>query len=365
MESFDTDPGDSDTVLILAGDAQIIGGIGSDTITVGDGSGSLLAGDGAVITRAPNGNPVSFLTTTPSIGGNDTIQSGSGNDVLFGGFGADLLRAGAGNDVVIGDSARVLWTNGTRVLAETVDLYLGGNDFLEGGDGLDILIGGHGDDTLSGTLADDIMAGDYAVVNTPLAQPINVSKLGVAGGAPDLIFAVMVDLYRPTAVIAHIRDAETGGSGESTYLASGEIDEALVGQFQAGSNQRFVEPDSLVEPMREIFNPSRTNASLTLTVEVTPMAAIFTQADRPQAAPETPEASPAGDAAEQQALKLQPDEAPPDLVAWGASLWAALEARRRQRLYTIHWGNPAGTQKQENIAEKSLCIDWEHEPLEQ
>jgi Ca2+-binding RTX toxin-like protein len=106
----------SDRIDIKAGvlaDAELNGGVGSDTLTY--------SGSGTAILRGGSGN--------------DQLTGSAGNDILEGGDDVDRLFGNGGNDVLRGGNH---------------------GDYLSGGDGSDVLIGGAGDDSLDGGLGNDI-----------------------------------------------------------------------------------------------------------------------------------------------------------------------------------------------------------------
>jgi Ca2+-binding RTX toxin-like protein len=70
-----------------------------------------------------------------------------GDDSLFGVGGNDWLDAGEGNDYLFG------MDGGDNLFG------VGGNDWLDAGDGNDILFGMNGDDTLFGGAGDDLITG--------------------------------------------------------------------------------------------------------------------------------------------------------------------------------------------------------------
>jgi VCBS repeat-containing protein len=103
----------------------------------------------------PDGTPLAGQTITGTAGddnlvgtdGADTINALAGNDFVAGGSGADSLNAGDGSDQAYGDSGN--------------DVIDGGNDddLLSGGDGNDQLLGQAGADSLDGGLGDDQLSG--------------------------------------------------------------------------------------------------------------------------------------------------------------------------------------------------------------
>ena len=63
-------------------------------------------------------------------GGDDSINAGEGNDYLEGGAGADTLNGGKGNDTLLGGAG-----NDTLTGDAEVDILVGGDDYLNGGEG--------------------------------------------------------------------------------------------------------------------------------------------------------------------------------------------------------------------------------------
>ncbi|WP_313137570.1 Hint domain-containing protein [Paracoccus jeotgali] len=141
-----------------AGDDYIDGKTGSDFLFGGDGNDTIIGGvwDGdAGVTLGPNGesgaggqvddrifggsgNDVIYgddTAGTSTLGGNDYIDGGDGDDTIIAGGGNDTVYGGAGNDSIQGN-------------AGDDQLYGGsGNDTLDGGTGVDTLTGGTGKDT--------------------------------------------------------------------------------------------------------------------------------------------------------------------------------------------------------------------------
>lgn len=132
-------------------------------------------------------------STQPSVGGNDYIDGGDGDDVLIGGAGSDTLIGGSGNDVLLGDNGRVTWSGGQLRQAATTDFFTGGNDILDGGAGNDFMFGGYGHDTFYGNFSEDVMIGEYGRITL---QGGKVETLVVFGQPPlDLLASTLFDLY--------------------------------------------------------------------------------------------------------------------------------------------------------------------------
>ncbi len=136
---------DTITIGAFVGAVTISGGAGVDTVTTGALSNAATAkayidlGDGAdVITLGAHG--AASLTTilggegadsivATASGGSHTIEGGAGNDTIKGGSAVDSIDGGADNDSILGAA---------------------GNDILLGGAGTDSINGGAGADTMTG-----------------------------------------------------------------------------------------------------------------------------------------------------------------------------------------------------------------------
>ncbi len=133
-----------------AGDRQLLGGDGDDTLTA---AGDAVTGAGTVAATLNGGAGVDILTggsgadTLTGGAGTDTLSGDGGNDTLTGDAGADILTGGAGNDTLTGGSEDDTLTGGE------------GNDTLSGGDGTDVLNGDAGTDVLNGDAGTDTLNG--------------------------------------------------------------------------------------------------------------------------------------------------------------------------------------------------------------
>ena len=176
-------------INVGGGDNVIIGGVGSDTITLGSGGNTVLGDDGEAFFSSGvlNNNQALGLaieTTDQTVGGNDTITvNGSGNNVIFGGSGDDAITVnGAGSDVVFGDNGAASYDNGVLLEVATVGetqaaeafgnsvfasvelnnsgVVYGGDDTITVGDGNNVIVGGLGADTIATGNGNNVVLGD-------------------------------------------------------------------------------------------------------------------------------------------------------------------------------------------------------------
>ncbi|MBW2349292.1 MAG: hypothetical protein JRF59_15880, partial [Deltaproteobacteria bacterium] len=193
----DADPGSPDGLVVVYGED------GDDTIDAASWSHGVIAfGDyGAVTYGSAEESRRSLRSAesrTTSTGGSDTLIGTDSDDLLVGGAGADSasLYGRGGNDILIGDSGKVTYSGGRVYQAQNTDFGIGGNDYLDGGEGHDILIGGAGSDTFVGNFSEDILIGEHGRVTlNSSGQATSVVRLGQ--GALDLITSSQFGLYSP------------------------------------------------------------------------------------------------------------------------------------------------------------------------
>ncbi|EGF30626.1 RTX toxins and Ca2+-binding proteins-like protein [Oxalobacteraceae bacterium IMCC9480] len=225
--STDTGTGGNDALRAGAGRNVLVGGAGDDSLVAGDG-GNVIFGDNGQVTLAANGDLIELITISPTIGGNDIGRSGIGDDVLLGGNGNDELFGSDGTNIVIGDNAQVTYVAGVLRLAQTIDLYEGGDDILHGGSGLSVLFGGVGNDLLYGLFTQDVMVGDYGAITFIDGRAVSLVRFGSATNSPDLIASAqdVVFAAAPPASDSH----ETGRPG---MLAAARRMEQLLASIAA------------------------------------------------------------------------------------------------------------------------------------
>ncbi len=208
LTSVSPNLGGNDRIVTANGFSIVLAGLGDDNVLTGV-SNDVLIGDNGFVMLNSAGQLVNVESTQPNLGGNDTLASGAGNDVLIGGFGGDTMLGGIGNDAMLGDGGRVTYISGYVSVVESIDLFIGNSDLLDGGGGQNVLIGGDGEDATVGNLTDDVLAGDYASA-TFGADGRLISLVRYGAGGPDLVSQVQEALYtfRPAGVFS----AQIGGT---------------------------------------------------------------------------------------------------------------------------------------------------------
>jgi Ca2+-binding RTX toxin-like protein len=209
---------------------NVIGGLGSDSITGSTGN-NLLDGGAGLGNDSIDGGA-----------GNDTLSGGDGNDQLLGGVGADSINGGAGNDAIVGGTGNDTLSGGD------------GNDSFAYtfGDGVDILDGGTGGDTLSivGTTANNALSvlfdgSSITSFTGGTISGIESLSADLLGGTDTLSYAgtsadVSVDLAGHTASgFTSLLGVEnvTGGSGNDTLTGDAAANILAGG---AGNDSYFV-----------------------------------------------------------------------------------------------------------------------------
>jgi len=162
IRSLVPDSGGPDTIATGDGDKHIIAGPGGDTAATGTGDDILIGDNGSV--EYDSGIPALVYNTDPAIGGRDLLSSMAGTNIFIGGNGDDDIYGGSDRDAIFGDGGQVTLTDGSWHLVETINHFIGGDDWMDGGDGLDVMMGGAGHDTFVGSLADDLIIDTYGRV---------------------------------------------------------------------------------------------------------------------------------------------------------------------------------------------------------
>jgi len=164
---------DNDTLYGSAGNDELYGDSGNDTLNGGDDDDTLYGGSGLDTLNGDDGSDILHGEL-----GVDTLNGGAGDDSLYGGDGDDILNGDAGSDVIFGhagddtinggdddDTLYGLDDNDTINGDAGVDRLYGdaGDDIMDGGTEDDRLWGGLGGDTLSGGTGDDLLYGEDGI----------------------------------------------------------------------------------------------------------------------------------------------------------------------------------------------------------
>ncbi len=166
----------SDTVIGGSGDDIMRGGGGDDTLFGGEGDDVIAVNGGNDLVYGGAGNDEVFATN-----GNNIVYGGSGDDILRGGSGDNLMRGGSGDNLMRGGSGNDIMDGGTG------NATLAGNDdddVLSAGSGNNRLFGGSGNDTLNGGTGNDILNGGYGT-----------DVLNGGAGADMFVFRAVSDSY--------------------------------------------------------------------------------------------------------------------------------------------------------------------------
>jgi Ca2+-binding RTX toxin-like protein/subtilisin-like proprotein convertase family protein len=227
---------------------------------------------------------VENATLTPS-GGNDTLWGGPGNDTERGGAGNDELRGGTGDDTLDG-GAGIDTADYSDAAAGgvTVNLALGGAQFVGGGRGSDTLsgienlIGSDFNDTLAGNgaanlidgrLGEDAMAGGGGSDTFIVDSLLDTVSEGLNAGNDAIRTAI--NNYSLVA-IANVEQLIFTGSGNFVGRGNG-TDNRILGGFgndrfvaDAGGADRYFGDFGSVDQMD--FRPSVSGAIVNLTTGV-------------------------------------------------------------------------------------------------
>ncbi len=224
--------------VVLSGDGlnQIVGGLGTDTITTGIHA-DLVLGDNARLTYLA-GVLTLAETVSPELGAGDVLDGDEGDDTLIGGFGADTVRGRAGNDLILGDAARVEYDNAgiiTRAISRDLVAANAGDDILSAGTGNNQVVGGGGADTITAGMGSDVIVGDNAQATYDNGVLMFVSSSNTWESTPGGVETEQADVAGDDSIAA--------GDGSNLVLGGGAADTifgALVNSTQVGGADRDI-----------------------------------------------------------------------------------------------------------------------------
>jgi trimeric autotransporter adhesin len=271
----------------LGGDDVIDGRADSDAIYGGDGNDTLYGGDDATFAvdidsaGSSDGEQVGTGPMHVQIlamnddhlygeAGNDAIDGGSGNDQIYGGEGDDHLYGGDDGIAVTGEryyAARsesgemfaavsggdpandsgTFYYGDTRFqqINSSGPLFLGNDDYIDGGFGNDFIDGGSGNDELYGGDGNDSLYGGAD-------GPLNTSNNDYLDGGAGI-------------------DTMAGGTGDDTYVVDGSYTETSdipvygdCGDLIPGAVTRVWTTDTAVENANEGYDTVYSSADYTL-----------------------------------------------------------------------------------------------------
>ncbi|MEM6398913.1 MAG: hypothetical protein AAF757_01595 [Cyanobacteria bacterium P01_D01_bin.116] len=207
-----------------------LGGAGDDTVT-GDAGEDITIGDNGIITYT-SGSISTIATNNPGIGGNDSIDGGADNDIGLGGAGNDTMDGGADDDILLGDNGELDYTAdddlSTLDSVTTTNPNNGGQDQISGGIGNDTILGGTNADSINGddgtddpTIenSDDLIFGDFALIDISGGNSTPIDITSDAGGS-DTIDGNQGD---DTIFGQQGGDSLLGGSGEDDMIGGHNV----------------------------------------------------------------------------------------------------------------------------------------------
>ncbi|MDA9858821.1 hypothetical protein N9D23_11935, partial [Rubripirellula sp.] len=234
--TVNNDEGGIDLILSGAGDDQVFGGIGADSIDAGEDNDTIVGDAGRIdkVTQGEFGEVIRgdadrlygvgagldedlnvgnrFVRTTDSNhGGDDDILDGDGDDVVLGGFGSDYINyerpttpdaepapilGQAGDDIIIADNGYAKLDsvqNNRPIKLVTYEPEVGGQDFVYANEGRKIVFGGAKEDSIvaAGDNNADILVGDegFALFDKDTGELTLISTHTPLVGARDTLIA--------------------------------------------------------------------------------------------------------------------------------------------------------------------------------
>jgi Ca2+-binding RTX toxin-like protein len=201
--------GGNNIFTIGAGNSDLTGGSGIDTITTDAGNTIIHAGDGAnVITT---GAGLSIITTGS---GADNITMGAtaiGISTLNAGDGANIITTGIGKYAVTSGSGVDSITIGAGAGDSTIHAGAG-NDTITSNGGKDIIAGGAGNDTMTGGLGADVFKWSLGETGADTIKDFNLVSVASGGDSLDLTDLLVDEHANATSLDAYL-DFSANGSG--------------------------------------------------------------------------------------------------------------------------------------------------------
>jgi Ca2+-binding RTX toxin-like protein len=205
--------GGANIFVIGAGDSDLTGGSGIDTITTGAGNTIIHAGDGAnIITTgagigmvtAGSGADTITMGATPTGAGISTVNAGDGDNIITTGIGKYDITTGSGADSI---------TIGAGASDSTINAGAG-DDTITSNGGADTITGGAGNDTMTGGAGADVFKWSLAETGTDVITDFNLVPVASGGDALDLKDLLVGENANATSLDAYL-DFSANGSGQT------------------------------------------------------------------------------------------------------------------------------------------------------
>ncbi|MBF0184830.1 MAG: DUF4347 domain-containing protein [Magnetococcales bacterium] len=198
LESTETSnaQGGNDKIIVANGGKMIIAGVGEDAITSRDGD-HLLIGDNGQVDYDSNNDGIlrAMHNTVIDQGGNDTITMGNGFKVVLGGYGSDVVSLLAST---LGDAIGPITVTGIAAVTGTVDQKRGRSGRYVVGDNAEILFDDQGGLTDIETIDTSTSTGNNDTITVGLtpatANTVDIGTNVLIGGmGNDAITVLGVD----------------------------------------------------------------------------------------------------------------------------------------------------------------------------
>ena len=166
VTSREADQGSTDHITIESGGNSVIGGLGEDQITISAGGNYVIGDNGEVEFDTTSGALKIIKSTSPTYGAKDTIQIDEANNFVIGGSGDDDITLNAGDNFVLGDNGEVAYDAAGRLThVKSTDPTEGGVDTIVVDGGRNFVLGGSGADVIDLRAGDNVVLGDNGLVD--------------------------------------------------------------------------------------------------------------------------------------------------------------------------------------------------------
>ncbi|WP_130469897.1 VCBS domain-containing protein [Candidatus Magnetaquicoccus inordinatus] len=185
--------GGNDKIIVANGGKVIIAGVGDDTITSKDGDHLLIADNGQIDYDSNNDGILRKMQNSAiSQGGNDSVTMGDGFKVVMGGFGTDTITLLASN---LGDAIGPITVTGIAAVSGSVDQKRGRSGRYVSGDNAVILFDDQGGLTDITTIDETLSTGDDDSISVGLSpatsNTVDIGTNVLIGGMGDDSISVL------------------------------------------------------------------------------------------------------------------------------------------------------------------------------
>ncbi|MDB4406526.1 calcium-binding protein, partial [bacterium] len=244
IESFDAEVVGNDTVIVSEGLNVVVGGSGTDSITVlafndQDSQAFVIGDNGKITLQTSSAVLLSIESSDFDFGDKDLITLTAGTNVVIGGAGGDEITSQAGNNTILGDEGRAeFFANGELRLIESTNLGAGADDVITLSDGVNNVIAGlgadiinvgggrnfvHGDEGRLEVLVDGSDETLISTLNATAGTPDDMDEIEIGAGFNVVVGGAAKDVINVKGTAVDARSSIIGDNGKITLQTSSAV----------------------------------------------------------------------------------------------------------------------------------------------